>query len=80
MDVQPTALPEVLLMRPKIWRDAQGIFYEVYRQDALREHGIVDPFVQGNRSSSSRGASVRAASPRAPVLMVLNPRDRFPEP
>ena len=55
MESEPTSLPRVLLLRPRVFGDARGFFYELFRAEALREHGIVDPFVQANRSSSVRG-------------------------
>jgi dTDP-4-dehydrorhamnose 3,5-epimerase len=50
-----TTLPGVLELRPKVFRDARGIFFETYNPARLTELGITDTFVQDNHSSSRRG-------------------------
>jgi len=53
--VEPTALPEVRLVRPRLFADERGWFTEVVREDQLGELGIGGPFVQVNQSRSVRG-------------------------
>lgn len=55
MKVTPTALPEVLLIEPRVFGDERGFFYESYNARALREAGLEAQFVQDNHSRSSRG-------------------------
>ena len=55
MEIIQTGLPEVLLIKPKVFPDARGFFYESYRQDRLTQAGITAAFVQDNHSRSSRG-------------------------
>jgi len=56
MKVTPTAIPDVLLIEPKIFGDARGFFMESYNQRAFREiTGVADEFVQDNHSRSARG-------------------------
>ena len=55
MNVIPTALPEVILLEPKVFADARGHFFESYNRRTLVEHGITADFVQDNHSSSTRG-------------------------
>ncbi len=55
MNVIPTALPEVILLEPKVFADARGHFFESYNRRTLAEHGITADFVQDNHSSSTRG-------------------------
>ncbi|CAG0996580.1 dTDP-4-dehydrorhamnose 3,5-epimerase [Burkholderiales bacterium] len=55
MKVTPTALPEVLLIEPRVFADERGFFYESYNARALREAGLEAHFVQDNHSRSSRG-------------------------
>jgi dTDP-4-dehydrorhamnose 3,5-epimerase len=50
-----TALPGVLELRPKVFRDARGSFAETYRRDRYVELGINEVFVQDNHSRSTRG-------------------------
>ena len=56
MIVTPTALPEVLLVRPDVHGDQRGFFVEVWREERYRAAGISGPFVQDNHSRSSRHA------------------------
>jgi len=54
--VTPTALPEVLLIEPKVFGDERGFFLESYNQAAL-DRAIGQPvrFVQDNHSRSAGG-------------------------
>ncbi len=55
MNVTKTAIPEVLVLEPKIFGDERGFFYESYNSKILAEKvGITDIFVQDNHSSSMR--------------------------
>jgi dTDP-4-dehydrorhamnose 3,5-epimerase len=55
--VEPTAIPEVLVVRPRLFPDERGWFTEVARADAFAElgGGLPTSFVQVNQSRSSRG-------------------------
>ncbi len=55
MKVTPTALPDVLLMAPKVHGDARGWFVESWQRERYREAGIDAEFVQDNMSYSARG-------------------------
>jgi len=55
MKVIATAIPEVLIVEPKVAGDARGFFIETFRADRYAAHGIVHPFVQDNLSRSARG-------------------------
>ena len=56
MNVLPTAIPEVLIIEPKVFGDARGFFYESFNQQAFNAAtGTNHPFVQDNHSKSSRG-------------------------
>src|ERR1700729_1683464 len=55
MEKVPTALPGVVELRPKVFRDPRGFFMETYHRDKFRELGITDEFIQDNHSKSSRG-------------------------
>jgi dTDP-4-dehydrorhamnose 3,5-epimerase len=56
MDFSPTAIPDVLLVRPKVFQDDRGFFVETYRADAFAAAGVQAAFVQDNHSGSHRGA------------------------
>ncbi len=55
MNVIPTKIPGVLILEPRVFKDARGYFFESYNKRAFDEKvGKVD-FVQDNESCSSRG-------------------------
>jgi dTDP-4-dehydrorhamnose 3,5-epimerase len=56
MKVTPTALPEVLVIEPKVFGDDRGFFMESFNQRAFNEAvGYEVNFVQDNHSRSARG-------------------------
>lgn len=55
MRVEPTEIPDVLLIEPRIFGDARGFFYESWNRRAFAAAGIEAEFVQDNHSCSNRG-------------------------
>ena len=56
MKVTPTAIPDVLIIEPKVFGDARGFFYESFNQKAFNEATNTDyQFVQDNHSRSAKG-------------------------
>ena len=55
MNFIPTAIPEVMIIEPRVFGDHRGFFMETWRQDKFVEAGIDLPFVQDNHSSSTKG-------------------------
>lgn len=56
MNVIKTAIPEVLIVEPKVFGDSRGFFFESYNQRRFEEvTGVSLPFVQDNHSRSARG-------------------------
>ena len=55
MQIIATQHPEVLLLRPKVFGDARGFFFESYNRKAFAEFGIDAEFVQDNHSRSAKG-------------------------
>ncbi len=55
--IEATAIPEVLVVRPRVYRDERGWFTEVLQADAFGALGLGLPtrFVQVNQSRSVRG-------------------------
>jgi dTDP-4-dehydrorhamnose 3,5-epimerase len=53
--VTPTALPEVLLLEPRVFPDDRGLFFESWNARAFADAGIEAAFVQDNHSRSRRG-------------------------
>ena len=55
MKAIPLAIPEVLLIEPKVFGDERGFFYESFNQRAFNEATGLDlMFVQDNHSKSAR--------------------------
>lgn len=59
MKVTATALPDVLVIDPRVFEDDRGLFFESYNRRALAAAGIDAEFVQDNQSVSERNV-VRA--------------------
>lgn len=54
MEVEETGLDVVV--RPKIFADAGGYFFESYDESRFRKYGIASRFVQDKQSRSRYGA------------------------
>lgn len=70
------AIPEVLLLEPKVFGDSRGFFYESYNERAFREVTGVDArFVQDNHSRSARGVlrglHYQVRQPQAKLVRVV---------
>ncbi len=56
MKATPLAIPDVVLLEPKVFGDARGFFYESFNQaDFEAAIGAKRQFVQDNHSRSARG-------------------------
>jgi dTDP-4-dehydrorhamnose 3,5-epimerase len=56
MNVVATAIPDVLILEPKIYSDPRGFFFESFNSRVFTQStGLSPDFVQDNHSSSSRG-------------------------
>jgi len=55
MKVMETSVPGVLILEPKVFSDARGLFLEVYNQMVFADLGITEAFVQDNHSVSKKG-------------------------
>ena len=56
MKVTPCAIPDVLLIEPKVFGDERGFFYESFNQrDFQKITGLDLQFVQDNHSKSAKG-------------------------
>ena len=54
--VTPTAIPEVLVLEPKVFGDARGFFFESFNaRDFSEVTGLNVEFVQDNHSKSAKG-------------------------
>lgn len=55
MRLVDTPIPGLVVIEPVVHRDDRGFFLEAYREDALREIGVMETWVQGNHARSARG-------------------------
>jgi dTDP-4-dehydrorhamnose 3,5-epimerase len=56
MLVTPTAIPDVLIIEPRVYGDARGFFYESFNQKEFQKAtGLDVQFVQDNHSRSAKG-------------------------
>ncbi|TMG85855.1 MAG: dTDP-4-dehydrorhamnose 3,5-epimerase [Betaproteobacteria bacterium] len=54
MKVTPTALPDVLVIEPRVFSDERGFFFESWNQRTFAAAGLDATFVQDNHSRSLR--------------------------
>ena len=52
---QKLAIPDVMLIEPKVYSDPRGFFVETYKKSEFIKNGIDDVFVQDNWSHSIKG-------------------------
>jgi dTDP-4-dehydrorhamnose 3,5-epimerase len=55
MEILETSLPGLKLIKPDVYADSRGYFFESYNQERFHSKGIMPDFVQDNESISSRG-------------------------
>ena len=76
MSATPTALPEVLLLTPRIFRDDRGAFWETWNQRSFANLGIPGPWVQDNFSLSKknvvRGIHYQVIQPQGKLVRVTH--------
>ena len=76
MKVTPLAIPDVLLIEPKVFGDERGFFYESFNQKAFQEAtGLDVRFVQDNHSKSGknvlRGLHYQVQQPQGKLVRVV---------
>ncbi len=59
IEVTPTAITDVKIVRPRIIEDSRGFFTEIYNRAAFEACAITDDFVQDNLSLSRPAGTVR---------------------
>lgn len=77
MKVTPTAIPDVLIIEPKVFGDERGFFFESFNQRTFQEATDLDlHFVQDNRSRSQRsvlrGLHYQLGRPQGKLVQVLS--------
>lgn len=55
MEIIKTPIPDLLVIKPRVFEDARGFFTETYNEKTFKQAGIDIPFCQDNLSKSSYG-------------------------
>jgi dTDP-4-dehydrorhamnose 3,5-epimerase len=75
MKFLPTALPEVVLVEPDVYRDDRGFFLETYQKVKYGRAGLPEEFVQDNHSFSVhgtlRGLHAQLRRPQGKLIRAL---------
>lgn len=75
MKVISTSIPDVKLIKPKLFGDERGFFMEVWNEKTFKEAGINTNFVQDNHSRSVqhtlRGLHYQIKQPQGKLVRVL---------
>ena len=76
MKITPTAIPDVLLIEPKVFGDARGFFFESFNLKVFQEAtGLAPAFVQDNHSRSARnvlrGLHYQIQQPQGKLVRVV---------
>lgn len=66
MNIEPTDLPEVLILTPRRFGDMRGWFMETYNAARMHEAGIAIDWVQDNHSMSAAKGTLRGLHYQAP--------------
>ncbi len=75
MKAIPTAIPDVVLLEPKVFGDERGFFLESYSERMFQELGLPTRFVQDNHSRSIRnvlrGIHYQLGTPQGKLVRAL---------
>ena len=55
MDIIKTKIPGLLIIKPDVFEDERGYFFESYNRDKFVSEGIDNVFIQDNESKSMKG-------------------------
>jgi dTDP-4-dehydrorhamnose 3,5-epimerase len=74
MEFEPTRLPEVLLIKPQVFGDERGFFFETCHEGKFSTAGLEIRFVQDNHSHSTlhtlRGLHFQVEHPQGKLVRV----------
>lgn len=65
MEIIKTSIPDVLIIKPQVFEDSRGYFFESYNKEKFLQHGLNQNFVQDNESKSVKNV-VRGLHFQAP--------------
>ncbi|MBC8216374.1 MAG: dTDP-4-dehydrorhamnose 3,5-epimerase [Candidatus Marinimicrobia bacterium] len=74
MRIEETSIEGVVIVYPKVHKDARGYFFENYREDVYRQFGLPTKFVQDNQAfshkNSLRGLHYQLKHPQGKLVRV----------
>jgi dTDP-4-dehydrorhamnose 3,5-epimerase len=75
MEFEPTEIPDVVLIRPKVFGDPRGFFFESWEERKFAANGLDVKFVQDNHSRSARnilrGLHYQIQQPQGKLVRVV---------
>lgn len=78
MEITESNIPDVLILKPEVYRDDRGFFLEAYREEHLAARGLDIHFVQDNLSKSQkdtlRGLHYQIERQQDKLIMVMEGR------
>jgi dTDP-4-dehydrorhamnose 3,5-epimerase len=76
MEFESTSMPGVMLIKPRVFNDARGFFFETWHEQKFTAAGIDLPFVQDNHSHSTRhtlrGLHYQIQQPQGKLVRVVH--------
>ena len=55
MEIIETGIPDLVILKPRIFEDPRGYFFESFNKDSYQKAGVPSNFVQDNQAKSSYG-------------------------
>jgi dTDP-4-dehydrorhamnose 3,5-epimerase len=55
MEIIKSEIPDVLIIKPDVFQDERGYFFESFNEEKFRSYGIDARFMQDNESKSQKG-------------------------
>jgi dTDP-4-dehydrorhamnose 3,5-epimerase len=76
VEFEPLSIPDVIVIRPRVFGDARGSFFESWEQRKFAAGGIAATFVQDNHSRSVqhtlRGLHYQIEQPQGKLVRVVS--------
>jgi len=54
MELIPTSIPDIIILKPDVFGDDRGYFFESFQVEKFAAFGITDSFIQSNESCSQK--------------------------
>ena len=71
MEIIKTSIEGLLIIKPDVFKDERGYFFESYNKERFAKEGLVMNFVQDNESKSSKGVLRGLHFQKPPFVRVV---------